>query len=148
MTETITIPVNLDLVACAKFGLHGLIGTCDPEFYHESYYIIHLSPRAAYFSHWSENIDSVQPKVVKAMAATVKIPCLECSSNVAERCVDVVTLSLIEGRYLNMVELSGREKIVVTYPLENKRIKHAVPNFDNVGYRNVMADFSGFTCIV
>ena len=35
MPETIRIPDNLDLVARAQLGLHGLMSMCDPDIYYE-----------------------------------------------------------------------------------------------------------------
>ncbi|MDR0294143.1 MAG: hypothetical protein LBH95_08335 [Oscillospiraceae bacterium] len=51
------------------------------------------------------------------------------------------------GRYLNILGLSGREEIVITYPLEKRRLELAVPSVDSVGCANVAAHFAGSTCI-
>jgi len=62
------IPDNLDLVERANLGLHGLIGTCDPEVDYEPYFLTYYSARPAYFLHWSTMISGVKPKYLEAFA--------------------------------------------------------------------------------
>ena len=68
MSETIRIPDNLDLAARAQLGLHGLIGTCDPDVYYEPYFLTYYSARPAYFLHWSTMMSGVKPKFLEAFA--------------------------------------------------------------------------------
>jgi len=68
MNDTIRIPDNLDLVGRAQLGLHGIIGTCDPDIYYEPYFLTYYQARPAYFLHWSTQQAGVQPKYLEAMA--------------------------------------------------------------------------------
>ena len=68
MSETIRIPDNLDLAYRAQLGLHGLMGTCDPDVYYEPYFLTYYSARPAYFLHWSTLQSGVQPKYMEALA--------------------------------------------------------------------------------
>ena len=65
---TINIPDNLDLADRARLGLHGLIGTCDPELDYEPYFLTYYSARPAYFLHWSTMVSGVKPKFLEAFA--------------------------------------------------------------------------------
>ena len=61
-TQTIRIPDNLDLAARAQLGLHGLMGTCDPDRWYEPYFLTYYQAKPAYFLHWGSQVSGVQPK--------------------------------------------------------------------------------------
>jgi hypothetical protein len=68
MAETIRIPDNLDLVARAQLGLHGLMASCDPDIYYEPYHMGFFAVKPAYFIHYSSIVSGVQIKYLEALA--------------------------------------------------------------------------------
>ena len=61
------MPASLDLVARARLGINGLMGTLDPDVDYEPYFLTFYAARPAYFLHWSSMMSGVLPKYVGAM---------------------------------------------------------------------------------
>jgi hypothetical protein len=64
----ISVPASLDLVERAEGGLHGLLGTVDPEVDYECYFLAFLASRPPYMVHWSSMPSGVLPKYLEAVA--------------------------------------------------------------------------------
>ena len=54
---------------------------------------------------------------------------------------------VFSGRYVNLKELSGREEIEVTFPLEKRKLTLAIPHVNGVIMDSVSANFIGSTCV-
>ncbi len=67
-TQLKPMPASLDLVARARLGINGLMGTVDPDVDFEPYFLTYYAARPAYFVHWSSMVSGVLPKYLGAVA--------------------------------------------------------------------------------